>query len=58
LRRSTDPVTVEAAAPLAEAVGLMLERGVTHLVVIDADVRPVGVLSTLDIAGVVAWGRA
>ena len=51
-------VTVEATASLAEAVGLMFEHAVTHLVVADSNGRPVGVLSTLDVAGVVAWGRA
>jgi hypothetical protein len=30
----------------------------THLVVTDGDARPIGVHSTLDVAGVVAWGRA
>jgi crotonyl-CoA carboxylase/reductase len=55
---TTPAVTVQATAPLADVVGLMLERGVTHLVVTDAKARPVGVLSTLDVAGIVAWGRA
>jgi CBS domain-containing protein len=55
---ATPAVTVEAATPLAEAVGLMFEHDVTHLVVTDGDARPIGVLSTLDVAGVVAWGRA
>jgi CBS domain-containing protein len=55
---TTPAVTVEATTPLGEAVGLMFERGVTHLVVIDGDARPIGVLSTLDVAGIVAWGRA
>jgi CBS domain-containing protein len=55
---ATPAVSVEATAPLADAVGLMFEHGVTHLVVTDADARPIGVLSTLDVAGVVAWGRA
>jgi CBS domain-containing protein len=55
---ATPAMSVEATAPLADAVGLMLEHGVTHLVVTDADARPIGVLSTLDIAGIVAWGRA
>jgi CBS domain-containing protein len=50
-------VTIETTTPLAEAVGLMFEHGVTHLVVTDGDARPIGVLSTLDVAGIVAWGR-
>jgi CBS domain-containing protein len=54
----TPAVTVEAATPLAEAVELMFEHGIAHLVVTDGDARPIGVLSTLDVAGIVAWGRA
>ena len=50
-------VSVEQSSPLSEAVGLMLEHGVTHLVVTDGEARPIGVLSTLDVAGVVARGR-
>jgi len=53
---ATPAVTVEATTSLAEAVGLMFEHGVTHLVVTDGDARPIGVLSTLDVAGIVAWG--
>jgi CBS domain-containing protein len=44
--------------PLDRAAHLMAEHGVTHLVVVDAHGRPAGMLSTLDLAGVVAWGRA
>ena len=54
----TPAVAVEATTPLAAAVELMFEHGVTHLVVTDANARPIGVLSTLDVAGIVAWGRA
>lgn len=49
---------IAATRPLGEAVGLMCQHGVTHLVVIDRDTRPIGVLSTLDVVGIVAWGRA
>ena len=55
---TTPAMTVEATASLGEAVGLMFQHGVTHLVVTDGDARPIGVLSTLDVAGIVAWGRA
>ena len=58
LLAATPAVTVEASMPLARAVGLMFERGVGHLIVTDGDAGPVGVLSTLDVAGIVAWGRA
>lgn len=52
-------VVVEPAMPLREAVREMLAHRVTHAVVADpAAKRPVGVLSTLDVAGVLAWGDA
>lgn len=54
---ATEPVTVEPSLPLAEALRLMEEHETAHLIVADRG-RPVGVLSTLDIAGVLAWGRA
>jgi CBS domain-containing protein len=43
-------------APLIEAARSMDEHDVAHLVVVDRD-RPVGVLTTLDIAAAAAWGR-
>jgi CBS domain-containing protein len=43
--------------PLREAAELMLTHRVTHLVVVDPGaLRPVGILSSLDLAGVLAWG--
>lgn len=52
-------VVVEPGMPLREAAREMLARGVSHIVVADpAAGRPVGVLSTLDVAGVLAWGEA
>ena len=53
-------ISVEPSMPLREAAGLMLEHRVTHLVVVEPGTqRPVGaVLSTLDVAGVLAWGEA
>jgi CBS domain-containing protein len=56
---ATEPVTVSTAESLERAAQLMLEHQVEHLIVVGAeDGRPVGVLSTLDIAGVLAWGEA
>jgi CBS domain-containing protein len=49
-------VSIEPDADLADAVALMDERSVAHLVVVDRQ-RPVGVISTLDVAGAAAWGR-
>jgi CBS domain-containing protein len=53
---ATEALTVAPECALPEAVRLMDEHRVTHLVVVDGR-RPVGMLSTLDIAGVLAWGR-
>lgn len=44
--------------PLAGAVDLMARQGLSHLLVGEGDpARPIGVLSSLDVAGIVAWGR-
>ena len=51
-------VGVEPTMPLRQAAALMLERGADHLIVIGAATQlPVGVLSMLDVAGVLAWGE-
>lgn len=48
-------VTVESNDPLGWAAQLMAENSVSHLAVIDSEThRPAGVISTLDIARVVA----
>jgi CBS domain-containing protein len=47
---ATAAVTVGPGETVQRAAQLMTEHGVTHLVVVDAMRRPVGVLSTLDIA--------
>jgi CBS domain-containing protein len=50
--------SVDTTAPLRDAAELMLTQGTSHLVVVDPETRrPVGILSTLDIAGVLAWGE-
>jgi CBS domain-containing protein len=54
---ASEPVTVEPSLSLDEAIRLMAEHEAAHLIVV-ARGRPVGILSTLDIAGVLAWGRA
>jgi CBS domain-containing protein len=54
-----DVVTVDPGLTLGEAAALMRHHDVSHLVVVHpAQTMPLGVLSTLDLAGVVAWGRA
>jgi CBS domain-containing protein len=50
-------ISVKPSMPLREAAELMLTHRVTHLVVVDPGaLRPVGILSSLDLAGVLAWG--
>ena len=52
-------VVVEPAMPLRDAAREMAAHGVSHVVVCDPVAhRPIGVLSTLDVAGVLAWGEA
>lgn len=50
------PATISSDAPLLDAVGAMRERDCSHLLVRDAHSgQPAGVISTLDLAGVLAW---
>jgi CBS domain-containing protein len=52
-------ITVKATTPLREACRLMVEHQVSHLVVSDPETnRPTGIISTTDVAGVLAWGDA
>lgn len=57
---ATQPIlVVEPGMPLRDAAREMLAHGVSHVIVTDPVAqRPVGVLSTLDVAGVLAWGEA
>ena len=51
----TPLVTVATDRPIADAADLMAQNGVAHLAVLDpATRRPIGVISTLDIAQAVA----
>jgi CBS domain-containing protein len=51
-------VTVSADSPLGEAATLMAQHGIAHLAVTDPLTRrPIGVVSTLDVARAVAAGR-
>jgi CBS domain-containing protein len=53
-----DLSTISSGESLTSAVELMRKRGIAHLVVADADSgRPSGMLSTLDVAGILAWGE-
>ena len=51
-------ISVDPRIPLRDAAELMLQQGTSHVVAIDPESeRPIGILSTIDIAGVVAWGE-
>jgi CBS domain-containing protein len=43
------PATVRSIATLREAIGIMVDRGISALPVIDGDGKPVGVVSQTDI---------
>ena len=51
----TETLTISPDEPLPTATQLMIEHGVSHLVVVDSG-YPVGVLSALDVATVYAGG--
>jgi CBS domain-containing protein len=54
---ATEPLTVGPDESLDRAAQLMREHEVTHLIVVDPNAnRPIGVLSALDVAGVIAHG--
>ena len=51
--------TIASDESLATAAQLMRERDIAHLVVLDEHSgQPAGMLSTLDLAGILAWGEA
>lgn len=55
---ATELVLVEPQEPLLRAAQLMAEHQLSHLLVVSkTSGRPVGMVSTLDIAGCVAWGE-
>jgi len=51
-------VFIGPAESLKRAAEVMSERGVSHLIVsMSPSARPIGIISTLDLAVVLAWGR-
>jgi CBS domain-containing protein len=55
---NTDLVTVAPDDRLEVAAEQMNRQGLSHLLVVDPALNlPIGMLSTLDIAEIVAWGR-
>jgi CBS domain-containing protein len=53
----TNFASIPAAARLEEAVDIMRGRDADHLVVRDDSGRPTGMVSSLDVAGCLAWGE-
>ena len=50
------PVVVSASDTAARAAQLMCEHTTSHLIVVDEEARPAGVVSSLDLAAALAWG--
>ena len=50
------PVTIAVNASAKEAADLMHEHGTRHLIVLDEEQHPIGVVSSLDLAATLAWG--
>lgn len=56
---SSEIVSIGPGDSLERAAQLMAEHQTSHLIVVDpSSDDPIGVLSTLDLAGIMAWGRA
>lgn len=55
---SSELVTVDMDERLERAAQIMVEHQLAHLLVMGRDGTPIGVVSTLDIAGALAWGEA
>jgi CBS domain-containing protein len=51
-----EPVPVPMDATATEAAELMHANATRHLIVLDEDGRPAGVVSSLDLAATLAWG--
>jgi predicted transcriptional regulator len=50
------PVTIAIDATAKDAAAMMHEYGTRHLIVLDEEKRPAGVVSSLDLAATLAWG--
>ena len=53
---STPPVTIDSTASLRDAARLMHQNGLHRLVSVDANLRPIGVISAMDFVAVAAEG--
>jgi len=52
---TANPVTVAPATPLGELARMMLDAHIHRVIVVDADDRPIGVVSSTDILAAVAY---
>jgi CBS domain-containing protein len=50
------PIVVSALDTVSHAAQLMCHHDTSHLIVVDEEARPAGVVSTLDLAAALAWG--
>lgn len=56
---ATEALTVSPDETLERAAQMMAEHEVTHLLVVASrSGGPLGILSSLDVAGIIAWGQA
>ena len=53
---AADPVTIGVEEQATRAAELMAEKRTRHLLATDEEGRPVGVVSSLDLAAALAWG--
>jgi CBS domain-containing protein len=53
---AVEPVTIGMDAMATDAAELMHKHGTRHLIVMDEENRPAGVVSSLDLAATLAWG--
>ena len=51
-----EPVTIRMDASAKEAAERMYQQGTRHLIALDEEKRPAGVVSSLDLAATLAWG--
>ena len=51
-----EPVTIPMTASASDAAELMHANGTRHLIALDEEGRPAGVVSSLDLAATLAWG--